>query len=1140
MKLITTTLLRITRRLIFQTPWLAVFAMVFAGLALSVQLAGAQSLAQTPARVADGSAKLIEHYNPNQMLRVTLSLRPPHRGAEDQFLKELYTKGSPSFHKFLGPDEWNRRFSPSVTDEQAVLEWAKSQGLTVTHRYPNRMLVNFEAPAGVLEKAFQVTLNRYHAGETNFFSSDREPQLPGGLHNIVTSVQGLNNLPRMHSASGPTASAPGPDYITGPVVQAGGSRHSNGDRKKFEKAMASSKAKAAGVIQLSTNGWYDPTDLYNSNAYDFQALYNQGHCCNPLHNPGGSPPETSIAIIGFGDLAYSDLNGFGNAFPYLAYNVDKFFINGGEPSCPPWDCGEVTMDAEWAIATSNSFGSYLDTAHVYLYESADQTDGAYTTIYNQMLTDNLARVLSQSFVCTEEVTATANSCDPAAMDARHAIFDAMVGQGWTLLSASGDWGAYNDCQHLSVAFPASDPDFVGVGGTYLTTSPSGFGSEMGWQGNTSPGSCASASGGSGGGCSIHFAAPSYQSTAACYGNRSVPDIALNAWHSETVYFQGAPQGFYGTSIATPEMAGFYAQENAYLLYISQQNGNLFGVVGRGTDPLYWEGYTNGAPHNPFYDITTGCNSNDVANVFYYCAGTGYDMVTGWGTSNMLQLSWAINDYFEGDLVGPTVSFTGPRTNGWFNTDQTVSWTVTDSSGVAFPPTGVSGFSQGWDANPANDVSTEPNPGSGNAFYSGPQFPNATAGCLSFVGAGGCQAVAAQGCHTAHVDAWDNSGTGSGDVTYGPVCYDSLPPTTWDFESPGPNANGWSNSANYVTIYPRDPGAGTTGSGIDATYYSVDDASCSPSKFTTCKLYQTSSPVYVSAEGKHTVYYFSADLAGNVQAQRSDAVNIDLHAPVTTASISGSTSVTVVLAATDNLSGVASTSYQLDGGTLTPYSTSLVVATAGNHTITFASTDLAGNVETLKSASFKVLNTSTTAVASSLNPSHYGLPVVFTASVNPPAATGTATFQDGSAVLGSATVTAGKALITVANLTTGTHSITARYGGDANDAGSTSLPYSEVVKKASSATLLVSSLNPSHVGRAVTFTATVVTLGKPTGSVTFKDGGATLGTVALNSTTRKATFPTAKLAAGTHSITATYSGDANFNPSTSNTVAQVVH
>ena len=51
-----------------------------------------------------------------------------------------------------------------------------------------------------------------------------------------------------------------------------------------------------------TNGFYDPTDIYNSNAYDYQALQNLGLCCNPLHAAGGSPPQSSIALATFGNL----------------------------------------------------------------------------------------------------------------------------------------------------------------------------------------------------------------------------------------------------------------------------------------------------------------------------------------------------------------------------------------------------------------------------------------------------------------------------------------------------------------------------------------------------------------------------------------------------------------------------------------------------------------------------------------------------------------------------------------------------------------------------------------------------------------------------------------------------------------------
>ena len=82
----------------------------------------------------------------------------------------------------------------------------------------------------------------------------------------------------------------------------------------------------------------------------------------------------------------------------------------------------------------------------------------------------------------------------------------MAGQGWSLVAASGDRGAYDDCSHLSVSFPASDPNVVGAGGTELSLSSGPvFNSEVAWSGG--PDGCGSNDGGSGGGCSSVFTAP---------------------------------------------------------------------------------------------------------------------------------------------------------------------------------------------------------------------------------------------------------------------------------------------------------------------------------------------------------------------------------------------------------------------------------------------------------------------------------------------------------------------------------------------------------------------------------------------------------------------------------------------------------
>ncbi len=90
---------------------------------------------------------------------------------------------------------------------------------------------------------------------------------------------------------------------------------------------------------------------------------------------------------------------------------------------------------------------------------------------------------------------------------------------------------------------------------------------------------------------------------------------------------------------------------------------------------------------------------------------------------------------------------------------------------------------------------------------------------------------------------------------------------------------------------------------------------------------------------------------------------------------------------------------------------------------------------------------------------------------------------------------------------------------------------------STTTSLRSSQNPSTSGQSVTFTATITPspggAGTPTGTVTFADDGVTIATpqaVATSGAVTTATLTSSSLAIGTQSITASYNGDANYQPS----------
>ncbi len=162
------------------------------------------------------------------------------------------------------------------------------------------------------------------------------------------------------------------------------------------------------------------------------------------------------------------------------------------------------------------------------------------------------------------------------------------------------------------------------------------------------------------------------------------------------------------------------------------------------------------------------------------------------------------------------------------------------------------------------------------------------------------------------------------------------------------------------------------------------------------------------------------------------------------------------------------------------------------------------------------------------------------SKRPGTPTGTVTFTEGSTTLGTAAVGGGSQTASIFAVPSmeGSNSITATYSGDSNfDSSSASLDIT--VGKAKTTSTIKSSQNPSNLGQSVTFTATIKPeySGEATGTVTFKDGGTTLGASPVDSNT--ATLATTALTTGTNSITAVYSGDSNFNGSTSAALKQTV-
>jgi hypothetical protein len=192
---------------------------------------------------------------------------------------------------------------------------------------------------------------------------------------------------------------------------------------------------------------------------------------------------------------------------------------------------------------------------------------------------------------------------------------------------------------------------------------------------------------------------------------------------------------------------------------------------------------------------------------------------------------------------------------------------------------------------------------------------------------------------------------------------------------------------------------------------------------------------------------------------------------------------------------------------------------------------------VQSASASLTRTSTS-LSSRTVPSTYGQSVTFVATVKPVPPNGEKiSFYNGNVLIGTNTLSGGSAFITNSTLPAGSFLITATYPGDASLASSTSGTLLQTVRRASPFTLLTSSLSASTYGQPVTLNAKVPA-NVPNGeSVTFYDKTTPIGTSVIASGV--ASFTTCAIAAGIHSLTAQYPGDANYTQSTSNTLALTV-
>lgn len=564
------------------------------------------------------SARPLGPLAPSSSLTVGVTLALPRAAAQQRFIASLYNPASPTYHHFLTPAQWQKRFGASAARANALVGWLRSGGLRVTRVPGVREYALASGSAAQVERLFGTRIERFGFQGRTYFADTVAPRVPARLG--VLGVSGLNDFEGPRLPKRPAAQKP-------LVPQIG------------------------HALSPSTDtGLTKPSDLWS--------IYDQ-----PAGNKGDGQ---SMAIFGWGTTnnTVGDLRLFEHENQLPAVPVDiRYFGPAGEKVT---DSGG---EEEWNIDTQASTGMAPNAAGETLYFAKGGSDADLIAAYAAWAADGSGPLQgSSSFGGCEQAPGTdqigGGPGSPTGVviagNANQQQYEEqlarLVAEGRTMFASTGDTGA--GCPAVSLVlngatlvptpmlnYPAVSPNAVAVGGTVLyhddatSTTPANRAFEYGWPYG-------------GGGSSLFIAAPKYQtdnvtllghcvsdSKGNPYGGpttcRGIPDVSAQSGDILTngyaITVGGQPdQSGGGTSLSSPLWLGMWTRIQA-----AQKNaaGNGFA------NPAL---YKLGSKPGMFFDVGNPSPESAPTCNGEYCSGPGWDYVTGWGTPDVTNLMKAID------------------------------------------------------------------------------------------------------------------------------------------------------------------------------------------------------------------------------------------------------------------------------------------------------------------------------------------------------------------------------------------------------------------------------------------------------------------------------------------------------------------
>lgn len=664
-----------------------------------------------------------------------LKRTPAQQADLDRFLTELQNPSSPSYRRWLTPDEFGQLYGPNNADIVALVSWLDSEGLTEIAVSKGRSGIRFSGSVGLIEQVFHTSIHSFRRGNVESIANVTAPSIPAALAPVVAGVLDLDTTPAES------------DLVIGPA----------GRFDPLARRSVVEHPSAAGLPQPDyTAPFANFSEFLFLTPGDVATMYNTPNKALNANFAGGSSYDGTGVTIGIiGDAPFSTttdaaiVENWRKLFlpSNYKFNLTVTNVNGASSSNA---LNEAFLDLETA-------GGVAPGAAFHFYTSANSILPAIT----QALDDNAVDIINVSFGKCEKIAGVFNQSILADWQQAAAQGIAVTVSAGDTGSARCDSNGSNEASDgLAVNYYGSTEYNVAVGGTdtwglvdnfseYVNSSTSDSAAdyyrtvvkpilESTWNdsqasssetpgpiakavvirdtvnaGGGGPSSCSTQS--SAGACLSGYPKPSFQSGPGvpADGVRDLPDVALMSgpgydyagWlvcsedlgdcqenSSGTFSFHAIG----GTSAAAPTFAGILA-------LVEQRTGKRLGQSS--VSQLYSLARNFGS--KVFNDVTLGNNAppcyaptpsfpspNCVKNAegFYFESGynttSGYDLATGLGSVNVTNLV----EFWGGSAPASASIVVKPAAATIFR-GATLSVTVS-VSGSSATPTGTVTLSSG--------------------------------------------------------------------------------------------------------------------------------------------------------------------------------------------------------------------------------------------------------------------------------------------------------------------------------------------------------------------------------------------------------------------------------------------------------------